>query len=223
MSRNNRAFTIVELMLAMSVLSMLLLAIAMLVIQIGQIYNKGVTLKSLNQAASVVSKDIQSTLGQADASAVKVVASLPGTNGSGRMCTGTITYAWNTARDTSAQVSTRNKYSGADAGKEIRLARIDDKGGNLCDLDIASNSYAPIDHTKSREMLPTSQYDFAVHDLYIGSNPSDLTLHWVVMKIGSTNISDTNLTTQQCLVGTGVGDYCGISTFEFTSKSNSEV
>lgn len=51
----SRGFTIIELMLSMTFLAMLMLVIALTTIQISNIYNKGVTLREVNQAGRSVS------------------------------------------------------------------------------------------------------------------------------------------------------------------------
>lgn len=220
MSHRRRGFTIVELMLAMSVLAVLLIAIATLVIQIGHVYTKGITLKGLNQAATTIMRDVETTVAQADTSLFVSVPSLPLTQGSGRFCTGLASYAWNTPRDSSSGISTRNLYAGNDVGTEIRFVRIDDREGLVCKK--VSDIYPPIEKAKSREMLPEGQYDFAVHELYVGTSPTDPSLHWIVMKLGSSNQTDVDIALQQCRIDGGMGDYCAIRVFESTVQSTSK-
>ena len=55
-------FTLIELMLAMTFISVLLLAIAMTIIQIGTIYNRGVTLKEVSQAARSISDELNRSI-----------------------------------------------------------------------------------------------------------------------------------------------------------------
>ena len=52
-------FTLIELMLAMAFVSALLIAVAMTVIQIASIYNRGITLKDVNQTGSSVASELQ--------------------------------------------------------------------------------------------------------------------------------------------------------------------
>ncbi len=217
MNRKHPGFTLVELMLAMSIVSLLLLAIAFLVIQIGHVYTKGMTLKGLNQVATTISRDVERTVAQSDASEFLSVPQLPSTNGSGRICTGAVTYAWNSALDSASRIATRNTYIGSEAGIEIHFARVDDRNGILCKP--VSGVYPSIDKNKAREMLPAGQYDFAMHQFYIGTNPTDPSLHWIVMKIGSTNTTDVDLATQQCTLNSGQSDYCAINVFESTVRS----
>lgn len=88
--RKNSGFTIVELTLAMTFLSLLMLAIAMMTLQIGAVYTKGMTLREVNQAGQQLSSDLQRTLAQS----VGAVKSIGNTTG-GRLCVDNIVYAWN--------------------------------------------------------------------------------------------------------------------------------
>jgi prepilin-type N-terminal cleavage/methylation domain-containing protein len=61
-SVNSVGFTIVELMIAMSVLSVLLVGGAMVMTRIGELYTKGVNAASLQNSSRNVSSDLSSTL-----------------------------------------------------------------------------------------------------------------------------------------------------------------
>ena len=214
MSRKHRGFTIVELMLAMTVLSVLLLAIAMLVIQIGRVYTKGVTLKSLNQVATTMSRDIQNTLNQSEAGLTQQVKQA---TKSGRLCTGYVSYVWNAASDTPNGALGPNVYAAPNDSKALRFAKVPDKDNVLCRVT-QTGSYAPVSYDETTELLPPGQYDFSAYEFYVGSSSSS-PLRWVVMKIGTMN-ADTDAQAQECLIGaSGLGDYCAINIFEFTAGS----
>ena len=93
MKSNMRGFTLVELSIAMTFLSILLLAIAMLTLQISSIYNKGLTLRAVNESGQLLSSEIQRTLNQSDPKSTMAVIKDVG----GRLCAGTTVYAWNHA------------------------------------------------------------------------------------------------------------------------------
>lgn len=104
---NKKGFTLVELMLAVAFLGTLLLSIAMLTIQLINIYTKGSTMRSINTTASSIIKDLRSSVGYSenipdildakdsrenffwrnDAKASESTY--------GMFCTGTYTYVWN--------------------------------------------------------------------------------------------------------------------------------
>ena len=96
----NKGFTLVELMLAMAFVSGLLLAIALLTMQVVNIYTKGVTLSAVDQAGQVISREICDQLAAAPQGDVKVIDE---TNG-GRICMGQISYVWNYADGTQRYV-----------------------------------------------------------------------------------------------------------------------
>lgn len=93
-AKQTAGFTLVELMLAMAGLAILMVAIAMLILKISNVYQKGLTMRSVNEAAQLIATDIQRTLNTSSPSSVNV-ARVDDTNGGGRLCTTTATYAWN--------------------------------------------------------------------------------------------------------------------------------
>jgi prepilin-type N-terminal cleavage/methylation domain-containing protein len=54
-----KGFTLIELMLAMSFISVLLLSIAMVGIQAGKMYSRGIVLRDVNQAGRDISDTIR--------------------------------------------------------------------------------------------------------------------------------------------------------------------
>lgn len=94
MNHNKRGFTLIELMLAMTFVSALLLAIAMTVIQISNVYTRGLTLKEVNQAGRTISTELKRGISQSAPFAVpgpKYVVQPWG----GRLCVGQYSYIWN--------------------------------------------------------------------------------------------------------------------------------
>jgi prepilin-type N-terminal cleavage/methylation domain-containing protein len=62
-----KGFTLIELMLAMSFISVLLLSIAMVGIQAGKMYSRGIVLRDVNQAGRDISDTIRRDFLQANA------------------------------------------------------------------------------------------------------------------------------------------------------------
>lgn len=56
--KKQSGFTMVELMLAMAFVAVLLILIAVSIIYISRIYNKGITIRELNQVGRTVSDDL---------------------------------------------------------------------------------------------------------------------------------------------------------------------
>lgn len=122
MYRDNRknshrqGFTLVELMLGMAFVGSLLVVVAVIILQIMGIYNKGLTLKEVNQVSRVVVRDMQQSISSVDAfqlqykdpdtdsletpdSYDKMVENATDyyiNTAGGRLCTGSYSYAWNT-------------------------------------------------------------------------------------------------------------------------------
>lgn len=121
--RQQKGFTLVELMLGMGFVGSLLVLIAIVIIQIMGLYNKGLTLKEVNEVTRIVVRDMQQSISSADAFRLmaepqtrpdgstpdpEVALSLEavGLSGNGadyfnnpaggRLCTGVYSYAWNT-------------------------------------------------------------------------------------------------------------------------------
>jgi hypothetical protein len=185
-----RGFTLVELTLVMAFMSMLLLAILILTIHAGKLYTKGLTNKTMNQISRDVADLMKRDFLAADASLVK----LPGEVGtgdlkSGRICTGTVSYIWNTA---SLLSSTSPKVT-AD-GKPITFRRVLDPTASLCAPDTSGLYPTVIPATlTSTELLGSDNRDYAIYTLTVTPVASDSTgkgLYGVSMVLG-TNEKDT--------------------------------
>ncbi len=103
-TRVTQGFTLIELMLAMTFVSVLLVAIAMTVIQMANIYNRGMTVKELNQASREVTDDLRRTTASSEVFAANVDGSdtadffiirTGSTAIGGRLCMGSESYIWN--------------------------------------------------------------------------------------------------------------------------------
>lgn len=117
--RKQRGFTLIELMLGIGFVGSLLVLIALIIIQIMGLYNKGLTLKEVNEVSRVVVRDMQQSITSADAfrlqylkdgmptyaQTFKEAVNPPGDNSEidyysndagGRLCTGVYSYVWNT-------------------------------------------------------------------------------------------------------------------------------
>ena len=154
---NKTGFTLIELMLAMTFIAMLLMAIALTTIQISNIYNKGITLREVNQAGRSLSDELQRTISSAtpfdvtpkasgdNAPSSRYVVSADG----GRLCLGTNTYAWNFGKAIKAG-TIFNKYTGVGTNTvPIRFIRVVDPNGQLC----TTPNMPTIDRSKATDLL----------------------------------------------------------------------
>ena len=136
-------FTLVELMLAMAFVSVLLLAIATIAIQAGKLYNRGLTLKSINQSGREISDSLRRDFLQANAgkisgnaSSAVVMVQAGGADRSGRLCLGDYSYVWNVPKVVSGEVKAGagiiTEVGGPHSGRPINFARVIDPDGMLC-------------------------------------------------------------------------------------------
>jgi len=227
-------FTVVELMIAVAFISLLLLAIAATVMQIGAIYNKGVTMKSVNQAGRDIVADIKRTIGESQsfdiADAYKPHDFNLGSGGStdydgGRLCTGIYTYIWNIGKhvnpdDPSSQL---NKYAGADSTKPIRLIRIIDSGGQYCKGDATGE----IQYAAATELL--SEGNLAVQDFHIERMTNNLAsgtaLYSINLTISNADTEAISTVDNRCKPpseDTSYQDFCAVNDFSFTAQSGNK-
>jgi len=118
-SQRREGFTLIELVLSIGFIGSLLILISLIIIQVMGLYNKGLTLKEVNEVSRIVVRDMQQSVSSADAFRLQFVeddqpvyaktlqqAVSPGGNNSevdyysndagGRLCTGVYSYIWNT-------------------------------------------------------------------------------------------------------------------------------
>lgn len=196
MNRKARAqgFTIIELMLAMAFVSFLLLAIAMTIIQIGNIYNRGLTLKEVNQAGRSIADELQRNISSGSSFKIDLgtgnryqqeYAGIQSSyvvqiNGSdeygGRLCLGQYSYIWNYGKYIASGYSELNKYSGSN--KTIRFVKVYDPNETYCEKDASDNLIKlPIEYSppvgagnsiqEPIELLNSSEHDLALQSLKI--------------------------------------------------------
>jgi prepilin-type N-terminal cleavage/methylation domain-containing protein len=230
---NKKGFTLIELMLSMTFLSVLLLAIAMTVLQIGNIYNRGLTLKEVNQAGRSLSNELKRSIAQSATFSVDYPAA--GTkfidrSWGGRLCLGQFSYIWNygtTLKDASANGSNSNVYTAA-SNEKIRFIKVSDPTSEYCALPTSP----AIDPDGAVEILSVGDRDLAVHSFNISydndaSDPLTGQRVYSVSFILGTNDQgalDANSSTckapnesQSDLV------YCSVNEFNITARTSNAV
>lgn len=230
-----KGFTLIELMLAMAFVSVLLLFIALTVLQIANIYNKGLTIKNVNQAGLTITSDIRQTIsgGQPFDPTVTTGLCLQSSNGGcpttnlqdvvgGRLCTGTYSYIWNYGK---ALANPVNKYdSGTD---KILFARVRDSGGQYC-----ADSTKKIDESDATELLSGVDGDLAIQSFDIQRVVNDPTvgqaLYHIVMEISTNNqdalqqsptINTIDTTCRPPSDSASLINYCAVNQFDFTAEA----
>jgi prepilin-type N-terminal cleavage/methylation domain-containing protein len=233
MNHDNKGFTLIELMLAMSFLAVLLLAIAMTVIQIGNIYNRGLTLKEVNQTGRALSTELKRGIAQTPSFAInyptagsKYVNSTWG----GRLCISQYSYIWNygvTIKDTSANASNSNVYTAGLSSEKIRFIKVSDPSGQYC-----SNPAMTIDPSGAVELLDEGDRDLAVHSFMIGYDPSGsdaLTgqrIYTISFVLGTNDQAALSANRTDCRTPDDIASdltYCSVYEFKITARTSNAV
>ncbi len=238
MNHDNRknGFTLVELMLAMGFVSALLLAIAMTVIQIGNIYNTGITYKSVNQAggsiASQLLRDINSSppFDLPGTNPVHYVSSMAEPWG-GRLCTGQYSYIWNygDAIITGDQ-SRLNLYSGTNSTIPINFIKVADSTSSYCTY--ATTTKKLINMADAVELLDVGKNNLAIHDFSITSSAFDDSTNQRIYNISfliGTNEKDTLDASSgpiKCRLPDDVKSdptYCAVNQFDIVARAGNNA
>ncbi len=175
----HQGFTLIELMLAMTFVSVLLLAIAMTIIQVGAIYSKGMALKDINQSARLISEDLRRTVASAGVvsldTASYVVTTIEGTPISGRLCLGNYSYIWNTI-DAKPELPEAIKTSAA-SDELVGIAKVPDPSKVYCAVNGGGGGLAvqsalrSVDESRSTELLTKGDHSLAVTSFSVTTSP----------------------------------------------------
>jgi len=224
---NNKGFTLIELMLAMSFIAVLLLAIAMTVIQISNIYNRGLTLKDVNQAGRSLTNELQRSIAISPPFAIDYPASdskYINTPTGGRLCVGQYSYIWNYGKSLLDNTA-NNKYFGESIAT-IRFVKVPDSSGGYC---TAPNS--PIVVAGAVELLDVGDLSLAIHGFHITteSTASDSntkqSLYYISFIIGTNEAAALNANTT-CKPPGSAGsneNYCSVNQFDIVVRTGNAV
>lgn len=223
MNHSTKGFTIIELMLAMSFLSMLLLGIAMTTIQIGRTYTKGVTLREVNQAGRSVSDDLRRTVGSAmPFDLATSLISQDGGNG-GRLCLGDYTYVWNTGRALASNIGP-NVYNDS-TNTPVQFAKVRDSRGQLC-----ANPGVKITRADASELLANGDRSLVLQAITVtsatGSIADSRALYSISMNIGTNDQSLLETGDKSCKVPTdaaGGDSYCSVNQFDLVIRAGNNT
>lgn len=230
--RKQQGFTIIELMLAMTFVSLLLMAVSMTVIQISNIYTKGLTMRAVNQTGQTLTQDIRRSveaarpldIGGADASGgqnyqpmVKLGGELSRPDG-GRLCTGSYSYIWNNGKSFATPV---NKYR--DDSSLIRMVKVVDNGSRYC-----ADPSRPIDRATATEMLSDGDRELAVQSFAIRQATDTpafgQALYLITLELGTNDQEALELRSMDTACkppseSAELQDFCAVNKFEFTARA----
>lgn len=218
---SQKGFTIVELTLAMAFIAMLLLAIALLTSQIGTIYNKGLTLKAVNDAGTFISRDIQQTLNTAASSQVMYVS---GDGSGGRLCANNMVYAWNYGDRISGSYGFYGRNRIGTTTKDVRLVRFIG-GSTYCTPMAGVYPYIPTD-TSARlvHLLQGGDVELVLHPNLTVSEAEVVgddqqKIYSISFILGTKDMP--GIGANGCVAPTSKVDdvYCAVNQFDFTARA----
>lgn len=237
-------FTLIELMLAMSFVAMLLLAIAMILIHSGNLYNRGLTLKAINQAGRDITDTLRRDFLQANAGKVSrqvadekqavIWARAGGEVRSGRFCLGDYSYVWNVPKVIAGEVTGGPgvivESGGVRAGRPVNFARVIDPDGALCKVHPVTGKLPDtIDHTSLSHLLKPAQAGdviLAVHSLGVKLLAHDGVssgLFAVNITLGTSQLESIDTANGSCKPpadGQANIDFCAINNFDMIMRTN---
>jgi hypothetical protein len=152
-NRHSKGFTLIELMLAMAFITALLLGIALTVVQVGVIYNKGITVTEVNQAGRALSTEFSGSVSQSS-KFTKEDYYKPTTNG-GRLCTGQYSYVWNYEDVIQRGGEPLTRLGGSDK-PPVHLAKVRDSTQKYCEMSPSGELYK-IQHISNTDAPETTE------------------------------------------------------------------
>ena len=229
-----RGFTIIELMLAMTFISILLLAIAMTIVQIANIYNKGMIVKELNITSRSINDELTAAIRSSGSFSLDTTAHRYVNNAwGGRLCVGQYSYIWNYGSALSAVDTNRNQYTSPNTGGnivkdasgtiryEIGLVKAPDSGGAYCTPD-GSGRYPSISPTNAVELLKSGDHGLVLHSFGINTaatakdTVSGQQLYTFSYTLGTGDLDAINAAKTACKGPGEVGadlNYCAVQQF----------
>lgn len=227
-TRHNKGFTLVELNLSMIFVAMLILGVAFITIQTTKMYQRGVTIKTVNQ----VGRDVFEQLRRDFANAVPGVVNLSEVS-NGRICLGSASYVYNTAavlNNSSADGITYN-------GDKVTLMRISDANGMYCQR-VGGGTTGAFEHPNVSpsadvtEFLARDVVALAIHNFTATtrqtSNTRGITqaLYQISMTIGTNEVDTIDGVAMNCKPPTDNQsnfDNCFVSEFTTIVRGNGDT
>lgn len=231
---NTRGFTLIELMLSMTFISVLLIMIAMTTIQISHIYNKGLTLREVNQVGRTVSGDLQRSISSSvpfDVTKQNLASPSPTSryvdiaDQGGRLCVGRYAYAWNYGTALRAGGTVYNEYTGSDKNTPIRFIKVNNPSASLC-----ADPTLSINKADATEMLSSGDRDLTIHVFTIAKTANEdaigQALYAISMTIGTndqTQLTTNNTSCRPPSEGSGNQDYCSVNQFDIVARAGNTL
>lgn len=225
-TKRAQGFTIIELTLALMFVAILLLLVAGVTIRIGHMYEKGVTVKSLNQVGREVMDVLHRDIAQAG-DRVRFESIGSGGSATYRLCLGDVSYVANTGEALNTASGTKIAYTST--SEPVTFVRVLDSAGAFCIPDVAGVYESSIDSTMQPvELLTTNGSTLAVHELNVEaltqSNSQSLYRLTLVIGTNEPGTLDANLYCRPNTSGNidDVGanfNYCSVAEFTTIIRS----
>lgn len=210
-----QGFTLTELMFAMGFVSFLLIFSVVVIIHVTQLYNKGLAVRQITQSGRQLSEDMSRTLRYASAKQIVNYNAV-----SQRLCANGVSYVWNIG-DAVTAASQLNKYAPPNDNEFIKLIRVRDPSGNLCNGGVIVKADA-------RDMV-TDDLSVQCFDVSVRESGRIVSAK-AVISTGRSNkpndviVSSTSVTCQrgggpvgiECPLG-NEGAFCAFGQFQVTS------
>lgn len=208
--RLQSGFTIIELMISLTFIAFLLMFIVTMTLRVTNLYTKGMTLKSINQASRTVVEQMSRDI--AESSNPIVYLNSTGASNGGIMCTDRAVYLWNKLTMSVTPASSDIRYTAPDLDKPIRLIRSTNLA--LCETtaEISGLPYAPTSG-ENVELLSQSTSVIA-----ISLQPQQNNLYRLTVRLGTSIADDYDISGgetlgTQCKTGRE-GEFCHTVEFE---------
>lgn len=223
-----KGFTLIELSIVMAFLALLMLAILLTTLQMGKIYTKGLTNRSINQIGRDLGDSLHRDFLTASSSRIVIPAAMgtpPAT--SGRICLGTVSYVWNTAdllNQPNPSLITRN-------GTAVVFERVIDPSNKLCTVQGSGGYVTDIAGMTSTSLLSSQGRVLAVYDLVATelASSADNGLYNIRVTVGTNDPSVTERDASQSVLcraptdNSSNFDYCSVADFDITVRTGGEV
>ena len=225
-----QGFTLIELMLAMTFISILLLSITMVGIQAGRMYSRGVVLRDVNQAGRDISDMFRRDFLQANAGKINITGLRVPNNENwttGRLCLGAHSYVWNNPKylDDPSLLGA-NRLFKVD-GNPINLVRVVDADGGLCKRDGSGRYPETVDMAKSSNLLrsiSSGDGSIGIHNVTLEKITSDSSreaLYRLTFTLGTSKMSEIRNSSCKAPDETDSNfEFCAINKFEMIVRTN---
>lgn len=222
--KSKSGFTIIELTLAMTAISVLMLILVLSTMQLVSIFNKGITLKRVNQSGRTVGAELQNSLRHANPAQLDVRKStLSGRVVIDGVCIGNTSYIWNIyvsdPSNPSNQLSTSIRY---DDGSRVGLAKVADPSMQVC-KNLDDSSYR-VPKNASKELIGDGLVVREPTSVALTPGGGGGRLVSVTFTLSTDNIEDIDDSTGRSTCSGGqVHDFCALNTFLVTAYARGGV